>query len=101
MSKSKIVTVEQDPDTGDLILPLSDELMGQLDWKIGDTVRWSDNGDGTWSLYKFEEQLEFDFDEKDDAILSLLTENQRLKAENEELKRENKEIRTRFEDDYK
>lgn len=101
MNNSKIVNVEKDPETGDLILPLSDELMEQLGWKIGDTVRWLDNGDGTWSLHKVEEQLELDFDEKDDAILSLLTENQRLKAENEELKRDLKEIVARFEDDYK
>ena len=96
-----IVRVERDPKNGDLILPLSDKLMAQVGWKIGDTVRWKDNKDGTWSLHKFEEQLEFDFDEKDDAILSLLTENQRLKAENSDLRRENQEIRANFEDDYK
>lgn len=96
-----IVKIEIDPDSGDLILPLSEKLMAQVGWKIGDTVRWKDNKDGTWSIHKFEEQLEFDFDEKDDAILSLLTENQRLKTENSDLKRENKEFRDRFDDDYK
>lgn len=95
------IKLELDPDTGDLILPLSDQLLNQVGWKLGDTVRWRDNGDGSWSVYKFEEQLELDFDEKDDAILSLLTENQRLKSENHELKRENAEFRDRFEDDYK
>ena len=101
MSKREIITVEQDPDTGELILPISDRLLQEVGWKVGDSVRWIDNKDGTWTIRKFEEQLELDFDEKDDAILSLLTENQRLKSENDELKRENKEIRDRFEDDYK
>ena len=63
---SKIVTVEQDGE--DLILPLSDDLMKELGWKIGDTVRWTDNKDGTWSLHKVEDQLDL-FDEKDEAVL--------------------------------
>ena len=101
MSERQIITVEQDPDTGELILPISDRLLKEVGWKIGDSVRWIDNKDGTWTIHKFEEQLELDFDEKDDAILSLLTENQRLKAENYNLRLENQEIRDRFEDDYK
>lgn len=95
------IKLETDPTTGELVLPISDELMKEVGWKIGDTIRWTEQDNGSWHLTKVNEQLELDFDEKDDAILSLLTENQRLKAENEELKRENKEILSRFEDDYK
>jgi hypothetical protein len=95
------IKLETDPTTGDLVLPISDELMQEVGWKIGDTIRWTEQENGCWQLSKVNEQLELDFDEKDDAILSLLTENQRLKAENEELKREHKEILDRFEDDYK
>ena len=46
------MTLETDPETGDLILPLSDELLKEVDWKIGDTLEWIDNNDGTWTLRK-------------------------------------------------
>ena len=95
------IKLETDPTTGDLILPLSDELMRDVGWKIGDTIRWTEQKDGSWHLTKVQEQLELDFDEKDDAILTLLTENQRLKDENELLKREISEFRKFYDDDYK
>ena len=44
-----IIELEQD-ENGDLILPLSDELCSELGWKIGDTIQWIDNGDGSWSM---------------------------------------------------
>ena len=47
-----IVTLEEDPETGDLILPLSDELLEELGWKIGDTLEWIDNGNTTWTIRK-------------------------------------------------
>jgi len=46
------VTVEQDPDTGDLILPLPADLLAMQGWKEGDTLDWVDNGNGTWTLKK-------------------------------------------------
>ena len=46
-----IVTLEQD-ENGDLILPLGDELCNELGWEIGDTVVWTDNGDGSWTMTK-------------------------------------------------
>jgi hypothetical protein len=46
------VTVEQDPDTGDLILPLPADLLVMQGWKEGDTLDWVDNGNGTWTLKK-------------------------------------------------
>jgi len=46
-----IVKLEQD-ENGDLILPLSDELCDAVGWKIGDTVVWKDNEDGSWSMSK-------------------------------------------------
>lgn len=49
------ITVEEDPETGELILPFSDELMDQLGWKIGDTIIWTDLKDGSWTLTKKEE----------------------------------------------
>jgi len=49
---SYIVTLENDPETGDLVLPLPDKLRGETGWKTGDTLDWKDNGDGTFSMTK-------------------------------------------------
>lgn len=46
------VTVEEDPDTGDLVLPIPTELLNQMGWDIGDDLVWSDNFDGSFSLEK-------------------------------------------------
>ena len=51
---SYIVTIETDPETGDLVLPLPDELLKEAGWKTGDTLDWKDNGDGTFSMTKQE-----------------------------------------------
>lgn len=51
-TKRYILTVEEDKETGELILPFTPEILEQLGWKEGDTLKWSDNGDGSWSLSK-------------------------------------------------
>ena len=48
------ITVEEDPETKDLILPLPADLLEMQGWKEGDTLEWTDNNDGTWSLKKVE-----------------------------------------------
>lgn len=48
------ITLEEDPDTGDLILPLPPELLEKQGWKEGDTLEWRDNGNGTWDIVKVE-----------------------------------------------
>lgn len=49
------VEIIEDPDnTGDLILPLPEELLSKMNWKTGDTLLWVDNKDGSWSLSKEE-----------------------------------------------
>jgi hypothetical protein len=42
----------KDPDSDDLILDLGDELCREAGWKVGDTLEWIDNKDGTWTLRK-------------------------------------------------
>jgi hypothetical protein len=49
------VTVEEDPETGELILPLPADLLTMQGWIDGDTLEWHDNADGTWSLSKVKE----------------------------------------------
>jgi len=74
------IKLEEDKDTGDLILPLSDEIMKEAGWKIGDKLRWIDMKDGSWMLQRVHEQLDL-FDEKDEAVLALLKENHALKEQ--------------------
>ncbi len=38
-----IVQLEEDPETGDLIMPLPDGLLESQGWKIGDTLEWDVN----------------------------------------------------------
>jgi hypothetical protein len=51
-SKSWTLTIEQDPETGDLVLPFTQEILDELKWKEGDVLEWVDNKDGSWSLIK-------------------------------------------------
>lgn len=46
------ITVEEDPKTGELLLPLPEEVLKLQGWVEGDTLEWTDNGDGSWSLTK-------------------------------------------------
>ena len=46
------VHLEQDPETGDLIMPLPTELLNQVGWDFGDTLIWEDMHNGSWSLRK-------------------------------------------------
>jgi hypothetical protein len=50
--KSWTVTIEEDPSTRDLILPLPQELLNMQGWAEGDTLEWIDNKDGSWSIQK-------------------------------------------------
>lgn len=51
-----IVKLEEDPETGDLLLPLSLEVLESCGWKEGDTLEWVDNSNGTWSIRKVEQE---------------------------------------------
>ena len=51
---STVVTLVTDPETGDLILPLNDEIFSETGWAIGDTLEWVDQKDGSWLLRKKE-----------------------------------------------
>jgi len=49
---TQTVIVQEDPDTKELVLPLSDEILAELGWKIGDTLEWLDKKDGAWMIKK-------------------------------------------------
>ncbi len=51
-NKTFTVIVEEDPETGDLILPFPEGLCDQLGWEIDDTLNWEPNDDGSFTLSK-------------------------------------------------
>jgi hypothetical protein len=50
--KSWTLNVDEDPDTGERILVLPEDLLKEAGWKEGDCLHWIDNFDGSWSLIK-------------------------------------------------
>ena len=45
-----VVTLETDPVTGELIMPIPTELLSQMGWIEGTELFWIDNENGTYSL---------------------------------------------------
>lgn len=45
------VTIEEDPETGEVILPISDELMRQMQWAEGDELVWEASDLGVCGEY--------------------------------------------------
>ena len=54
MTKEKYtITLETDPETGDLMMPFPPELLNQMGWDIGDTLIWEEVDQGkAFSLRK-------------------------------------------------
>jgi hypothetical protein len=53
MSDTYTVKLEED-ENGDLILPLSPDILRQMGWDEGDTLLWEELPNGSWSLKKKE-----------------------------------------------
>ena len=49
---------EADDGSGDLVLPLTDEIMDSAGWKTGDVLEWIDTKNGAWILRKIEKENE-------------------------------------------
>jgi len=47
-----IIQLEEEPDTGELLLPLSEEILESAGWETGDVLEWIDNQDGSWTIRK-------------------------------------------------
>ena len=50
--KSWIATLQEDPVTGDLILPLPNDIMEAQGFEVGDILSWKDNKNGSFSITK-------------------------------------------------
>jgi hypothetical protein len=55
-NKTWTINLEEDPETGDLILPLNDDILEETGWQTGDSIEWIDNKDGSWTMKKIETQ---------------------------------------------
>ena len=52
MPKTWTVVLDEDLATGELLLPLPDELIASLGWKEGDNLVWDVRTDGSIGLTK-------------------------------------------------
>lgn len=52
LKKSWTVTVEEDLETGEAILPLPQELLDLEGWTEGTVLEWSEQEDGSFILQK-------------------------------------------------
>jgi bifunctional DNA-binding transcriptional regulator/antitoxin component of YhaV-PrlF toxin-antitoxin module len=52
MNKKWTINVEEDPETGDGIITFPPDLLEEAGWKEGDTLIWTDNNNGSWTLTK-------------------------------------------------
>lgn len=52
MSKSWIITTEENTATGEVILPLPPDLVESQGWQEGDILEWIENTDGSWVIRK-------------------------------------------------
>ena len=50
-----IVKIEED-ENGDLIIPFDEELMSEIGWELGDTIQWTENEDGSFTLTRIEKE---------------------------------------------
>ncbi len=56
--KRYIVELEED-ENGELILPLPDDLLKEMNWKEGDQLNFTDNKNGSFSMTKIEQETKF------------------------------------------
>ena len=44
------LTVQEDSNNGELFLEFPDDMLEMMDWKEGDTIVWTDNENGSFTL---------------------------------------------------
>jgi len=55
MTKSWTLTVQEHED-GSNFIEFPEEVLADANWKEGDTIKWIDLGNGSWSLEKVNAQ---------------------------------------------
>jgi len=64
MTKTWTLEVKKMMVTDDYYVEFPEEVLEEAGWKPGDTLKWTDKGDGSWSLTKINENTEDNSDEK-------------------------------------
>jgi bifunctional DNA-binding transcriptional regulator/antitoxin component of YhaV-PrlF toxin-antitoxin module len=64
MTKTWTLEVKKMMVTDDYYVEFPEEVLQEAGWKPGDTLKWTDKGDGSWSLTKINENTEDNPDEK-------------------------------------
>lgn len=57
------VVIEEDPETGELMLPIPIDILNQMGWDIDDELEFEDMMNGTFLMRKTETDLEIEEDE--------------------------------------
>lgn len=55
MTEKWTIKLEEDPETGELVLPLTPDMLKQVGWDIGDELIWEDLQNGSWALKKVDD----------------------------------------------
>jgi hypothetical protein len=64
MTNKWIIDLEEAEDgSGDIVMPLPQDLLDSAGWKEGDILEWKDLGDGSWSLTKQEPDVTIEEEE--------------------------------------
>lgn len=52
MNKHYVVKLQEDPESGDLIMPFPEGMLEQMGWDIGDTLNWEPKDDRSFHITK-------------------------------------------------
>jgi len=63
MTNKWTLDIKEDPETGDAILEFPEDLLKETGWREGDTLKWTDLGNGSWSLTKQESDVTIEEEE--------------------------------------
>ena len=50
MDQNNTLTVQEDSDNGELFLEFPDDMLEMMNWEEGDTIVWTDNENGSFTL---------------------------------------------------
>ena len=54
MTENKYTANVIEDENGEFLIPLPEDMLEELGWKVGDTIDWGDNKDGSYTLTKKE-----------------------------------------------
>lgn len=47
-----LLEIEEDSESGNLVLPFPPDMLEAVGWQEGDEITWTENEDGSWTLSK-------------------------------------------------